>query len=165
MVEKPEVLIRYDLKPGDLGYIIYLHGHLYAKEYDFNIDFETYVAGPLTELVQRKSDRERVWVVELAGEGEIVGSIAVSEYSDEQAQLRWLLLHPRVRGNGFGKKLIEEAMGFCRNRGYSTIFLWTVDVCREAGELYKKLGFRITEEKPNEIWDEKLTDQKYERGL
>ena len=163
MKQKPEVVIRSDLKPGDLGYIIYLHGHLYDKEYGFSIDFETYVAGPLTELVQRKSDRERLWVVEL--NGEVVGSVAVSQYSDEQAQLRWLLLHPKVRGFGFGKKLIEEAMGFCRKCGYSSVILWTVDACRFAGELYLKLGFKITEEKPNEAWDKSLMDQKYEREL
>lgn len=157
------ISIRHDLRPGDLGYIIYLHGHLYKNEFGFGIDFETYVAGPLTELVQRKSENERVWVVE--NEGGIVGSVAISRNSAEQAQLRWLLLHPKVRGMGLGKKLIEKALDFCRDRGYKKLILWTVDACRVAGELYLKLGFKITEEKTNEIWDERLKDQKYERAL
>jgi N-acetylglutamate synthase-like GNAT family acetyltransferase len=160
MVEKTDVTIRHILKPGDMGYIIYLHGHLYDKEFGFSIDFETYVAGPLTELVQRKSECERVWVVEK--DGEIVGSMAISRFSTDQAQLRWLLLHPEVRGQGLAKQLIAESMEFCRKCGYSKIFLWTVDACKDAGELYLKLGFEITEEKPNEAWDDSLIDQKYE---
>jgi N-acetylglutamate synthase-like GNAT family acetyltransferase len=163
MGREPEVTIRHNLKPGEMGYIIHLHGALYLEEYNFDISFETYVAIPLAELVQRKSDKERVWVVEEGSE--IVGSMAVARHSDEESQLRWLLLHPRVRGRGIGEKLVLEAMEFSREKGYKSIFLWTVDVCKEAGELYLKLGFEITEEKPNENWEDELVAQRYERKL
>ena len=59
-----DVTIRTDLKPGDIGYVIYLHGVLYAEEYGFNHTFEPYVAGPLAEFARSHNHRERIWVVE-----------------------------------------------------------------------------------------------------
>ncbi|HYE54504.1 MAG TPA: GNAT family N-acetyltransferase, partial [Chitinophagaceae bacterium] len=44
----PQILehisIRTTLKPGDIGYVTYLHGHLYQQEYQYGISFEAYVA-------------------------------------------------------------------------------------------------------------------------
>jgi len=44
--------IRYHLKPGDIGYLTYIHGILYAKEYGYDRTFEAYVANGLAEFVQ-----------------------------------------------------------------------------------------------------------------
>ena len=79
------VLIRNDLHPGDIGTIIYLHGILYAREYDFDHTFEPYVAIPLAEFVKRQNERERVWIVEK--EGRVLGSVAIVAFSESQAQL------------------------------------------------------------------------------
>lgn len=52
--------IRTDLKPGDIGYLTYLHGVLYASEYGWDNTFEAYVAGPLAEFAKAHSNRERI---------------------------------------------------------------------------------------------------------
>ena len=157
---KPFVEIRQDLRPGDIGTIIYFHGVLYAKEYGFDHTFEPYVAKPLAEFVKSQTARERIWIAEQVGK--IAGSIAIVKSSDDEAQLRWLLLHPDVRGFGIGRALIEEALAFCRTANYSSVFLWTVSILTIATKLYQSVGFRKTEEKTRELWGTVLTEERYE---
>jgi hypothetical protein len=54
--------IRNQIKPGDIGYIIYLHGILYAEEYGFDHTFETYIAKPLAEFVLSADGRKCLWI-------------------------------------------------------------------------------------------------------
>ena len=133
------ISMRHDLRPGDVGYITYLHGILYAPEQGWDHTFDAYVAIPLAEFARSRSPGERIWIVE---DGErIVGSLAIVKFSDKEAQLRWLLLHPEVRGQGIGRKLVEEALDFCRDAGYSSVFLWTVNTFPIAAKLYQSVGF------------------------
>ena len=153
------VSIRHKIKPGDIGQIIHLHGILYAKEYGYDSSFESYVAKYLTEFASSIKAREKFWVIEK--KNEIVGSMAIVEHSKTEAQLRWLLLHPDIRGQGLGKKLMDDAIAFCRAKDYSSIFLWTEDLLKPAAKLYKSKGFQLTEEKTHEIWGTELTEQRY----
>ena len=61
------VTLRSDLRPGDLGRIILLHGTVYARECGFDHTFEAYVAGPLAEFARAASSRERLWLAERDG--------------------------------------------------------------------------------------------------
>ncbi len=155
--------IRHELKPGDIGYIIYLHGSLYFEEYGYDTSFETYVAIPLSRFAQNIKENEKIWVIEK--DTKIVGSMAIVEHSKKEAQLRWLLLHPEIRGHGLGKRLIDEAITFCRACGYSLIFLWTENLLDSATNLYSSKGFILTDEKTHKIWGSKLTEQRYEFRL
>jgi len=163
MKQNEEITIRNTIRSGDLGYLVYLHGILYAKEYGFDSSFETYVAIPLAEFIRSHTERERIWIVERRGE--IVGSVAIVKVSDRQAQLRWLLLSPELRGRGIGKRLMEEAVSFSRECGYSSLFLWTVDLLQDAARLYTLLGFHLTEEKKHRVWGVDLTEQRYDLKL
>jgi len=157
------ITIRHYLKPGDIGYITYLHGKLYAEEHGWDHTFEAYVAGPMAEFAKSHNDRQRIWIVEK--DGAIAGSVAIVEASSDQAQLRWLLLHPSARGSGLGRRLVEEATGFCRDKGYSQIFLWTVSALLAAQRLYQSAGFQLTQEHTREIWGAVVTEQRYDLKL
>ncbi len=157
------IIIRTIIKPGDTGYITFLHGKLYAEECGFDHTFEPYVAIPLSEFVKNQGPRERIWIVER--DGLVMGSVAVVKCSDGQAQLRWLLLHPELRERGIGRQLIEEALAFARRCGYSSIFLLTVDILPRAAGLYKSFGFKVTEETKTRMWGREMTEQKYELNL
>src|SRR5882672_7305056 len=108
--------IHTNFRPGDLGFVIYLHGTLYAQEYGLDRTFEGEVAARMGEFAKSfDAQKDYFAVVEL--DGSIVGSVAINGLTTDTAQLRWFLLHPSARGHGLGKKLLEDALDFCRQRG------------------------------------------------
>src|SRR5215208_5585944 len=113
-VKQNPLTIRHTLNPGDVGMITYLHGTLYAEEYGLSPEFEGYVAAGLGKFAESHDEhKERIWIAEL--NAQIVGSIAIVSHGEAVAQLRWFLIHPQARGQGLGRRLISEAMEFCRH--------------------------------------------------
>ena len=163
MNNPPSISIRTDIRPGDIGSIIYLHGRLYAEEFGFDHTFEPYVAIPLGEFVNDRTDRDGLWIVEK--EERVMGSVAIVSCPGNVAQLRWLILHPALRGSGIGRKLIERALDFCRAQRYGSVFLWTIDFLDAALRLYTSAGFKLTETKTHRIWGRELTEERYELRL
>lgn len=153
--------MRHYIESGDIGYLTYLHGILYAREYGYDQTFEAYVANGLAEFIQSfNPDKDRLWLAEM--NGEIIGSIAVVGLSRVEAQLRWFLVHPDYRGLGLGKELMKEALQFCQERKYRTVFLWTTSELSVASHLYTRFGFRKTEHKTHEIWGKRVVEERYE---
>lgn len=159
----PGIEIRNQLKPGDIGYLTYLHGTLYAEAYGWDITFEGHVALILGEFAKSHNERERIWVVEK--DGTVAGSIVIVEAFDYLAQLRCFLLHPDLRGHGIGRLLIKEALRFCKDSDYSQVFLWTGRALTVAAKLYREAGFQLTEENTHEIWNAVITEQRYDLTL
>jgi len=148
-------------RPGDIGYIIYRHGVIYANEYHLDEAFEAYVAKYMAEfVVNYDENNEKLWVVELRNE--FIGSIAIVKINDNTAQLRWLLVEPHMRNKGIGTKLMHEALTFCKNRGYRKIILGTFSDLMNARKLYEKNGFRLVESKSHPIWGQNLTEEHWE---
>ncbi|MCK9399343.1 MAG: GNAT family N-acetyltransferase [Bacteroidales bacterium] len=156
--------LRHELKPGDIGYLTYLHGILYAKEYKYDQTFEAYVAHGLVEFVKSFNPyRDRIWLAE--ANGRIVGSIAVVRTSKVETQLRWFLVHPEYRGHGLGKSLIHEALKFCKERKYNSVFLWTTSELTTASHLYAQAGFKKTDVKSHNIWGKYISEERYDLNL
>ena len=157
-----DVTIRHDLRPGDMGRVIAMHGVLYAEEYGFDHGFEAYVAETVAEFgTLARPGRDRLWVAEL--DGRLVGSIAILGRDDGAAQLRWFLVDPETRGQGLGRRLIDESLAFCRAAGYRSVYLWTVTGLDAAARLYVAAGFRKTETKPPALlWGVHLAEERYD---
>ena len=156
--------IRTDIRPGDIGYIVYLHGMLYAREYNLDHTFEGYVASGLGEFAKSFDERkDRLWIAEESGR--IVGSIAIAGQADHTAQLRWFLVHPEARGSGLGARLLRDALEFCRSSEFSSVFLWTLSDLKAAAHLYQQAGFHRTEQKTHEIWGAMRTEERYDLAL
>jgi len=157
------VTLRHDLRPGDLGTLVQLHGTIYAQEYGFDATFEAYVAGPLVQFVLSRSARDQLWVAEQTGR--VVGCIAIVGATATEAQLRWFLVDPSARGLGLGKRLLAEAVAFCEACGYESVFLWTVSALTAAARLYRSAGFDKVEEKPGRRWGVEVIEERYLRRL
>ena len=155
-----DIVIRTELRSGDLGYVTYLHGVLYQQEYGYGIEFEAYVASGLHEFYQSYDpSTNRVWVCE--HEGRMIGFLLLMNRGDS-AQLRYFLIHPDYRGIGLGRKLMENYMEFFHQCGYKHSYLWTTDELDKAARLYERHGFRLTEERESTAFGKPLKERKYE---
>ncbi len=159
-----DIRIRHNLRPGDLGYVIYLHGLLYGKEYGFGVQFETYVAEGIDEFYRCYNEtKDRVWVCE--HDGKMVGFMLLMHRERGVAQLRYFLVVPEYRGIGLGKHLMGLFIEFLRERQYKSAYLWTTNELSAAALLYKRNGFVLTEEKPSTLFGKALCEQRYDLVL
>lgn len=148
-------------QPGDVGYIIYLHGKIYREICGFDRTFEGFVAQGLGQfLVHFDPSREYLWIVET--DAEIAGSVGVSRVDDETAQLRWLLLHPRVWGQGIGRDLVQRVIDFSREKGYRRVILHTVQQLTAARNLYRSFGFQVFKSFSHCPWGVPVTEEHWE---
>ena len=158
-----DISIRTELRPGDLGYVIYLHGVLYSQEYGYGVPFESYVAKGLCEFYEKyEPKRNRVWVCE--HRHQIIGFLLLMDRG-KAAQLRYFLIEPEYRGIGLGSKLLNLYMDFLRKCGYKESYLWTTHELFTAAALYRRLGFELTEEKESITFGKPLREQRYDLRL
>ena len=156
-----DIRIRTTLKPGDLGYVIYRHGKLYGDEYNYDIVFETYVALAIHEFYKNYNPEiDRVWICE--HDNRMVGFLLLMHRENSVAQLRFFFIEPEYRGIGLGKKLMELYMDFLREKGYMSSYLWTTDELPSAASLYKRHGFKLTEERQSTAFGKPLKEQRYD---
>ena len=141
--------IRNELRPGDIGRIVQLHGTAYDP-LSFGLAFEAFVARTLAEFFLDDGGRGRIWLAER--DGRLAGCTAIVHRPDRQAQLRWVLLDESARGRGLGRRLVESALNYCRAQGMTGIFLETTDGLDASSALYESLGFRVTDARETELW-------------
>jgi GNAT superfamily N-acetyltransferase len=160
-IKLDEVSIRTALKPGDLGYVIHRHGKIYGDEYGYSVSFESYVAGGLYEFYKGyHPSKDRVWIAE--HDQRIIGFLLLMHRDEEVAQLRYFYIESEYRGIGLGRKLMSLYMEFLRSCGYKSSYLWTTDELSAAATLYKREGFKLTEEKASTAFGKPLKEQRYE---
>lgn len=159
-----DVVIRHELQPGDIGDIIKLHGVLYAKEFAYNVEFEKYVVETFYEFLPTYDPaKDRFWLA--TWHGELVGLLAIIHRGKAKAQLRWFLIQPAFRGIGLGKKLLDEAMAYCRKKAFREVYLLTTHQQDKAAKLYTRAGFVKTGTEPQGMWGHNLYEERYDLKL
>jgi ribosomal protein S18 acetylase RimI-like enzyme len=65
------------------------------------------------------------------------GEVFADEYDSE---VNLFILSPSLRGQGYGRELMNRYMKFCRNNDLDNVFLWTTTDCNF--HFYERYGFK-----------------------
>ncbi|MEV4113588.1 helix-turn-helix domain-containing GNAT family N-acetyltransferase [Nonomuraea sp. NPDC049695] len=153
----------YVIRPprtGDLGWVAFRHGDLYAREYGWGTGFEQLVARIVGEL---DFSRDAGWIAEV--DGERAGCVFCVREDETTAKLRMLLVEPSARGLGIGRRLVEECLRHARAEGYKRMTLWTRDCLVSARRIYQAAGFELESEEAGTENGVEVTEQVWSRDL
>jgi GNAT superfamily N-acetyltransferase len=162
----PDVQIVRGYIPGSLGRVAELHGTYYNQHWGFGLFFEAKVATELAAFLGRYDEQKDGFWTALVG-GRIEGSITIDgvHAGAEGAHLRWFIMSDVLRGKGLGDRLMNTAIGFCRDRRYGRIYLWTFEGLDAARHLYEKNGFKLVEQHKGSQWGREVNEQRFELEL
>jgi N-acetylglutamate synthase-like GNAT family acetyltransferase len=158
-----DLRIRTAGEPGDLGEVTALHGRLYAREYGMDQAMEAYCGEGICRFALDRAeigpDVGQMWVAE--SEGRVLGSIAMLA-EEGMGRLRWLLLHPDLRGRGAGRELVQVSLDYARERGFPGVFLTTIAGLDAAHHIYHAAGFELTASSPVAKWGIETSEQRFD---
>lgn len=150
--------------PGDLGWVIHLHGLLYAAEYGWDATFEALVARIVADYAAgHDPDREHAWIADV--DGRPAGCVLCVRKDETTAQLRLLLVEPAARGLGLGRQLVDECISFASAAGYSELMLWTNDVLTAARHIYERAGFQLDQQQAHHSFGHDLVGQTWRLAI
>jgi GNAT superfamily N-acetyltransferase len=108
--------------------------------------WDAYVTN-IVELVRVRDDRSLLLVAETAGE--VIGAVTFLPDASHEgfglptdwAGFRALAVHPRARGAGIGRALVEHCADRARELGAGAVGIHTASFMETAGPFYEALGF------------------------
>jgi GNAT superfamily N-acetyltransferase len=151
-------------RPGDLGWVVMVHGETYAQQFGWDADFEALVARIVADYADdHDPEREAAWIAEV--DGERVGCVFCVAADASTAQLRILLVQPAARGHGLGRRLVETCLDFARSAGYRRMTLWTNDVLVSARRIYEASDFALIGQDRHHSFGQDLVGQTWARDL
>jgi len=160
-----DIQIKKGYQPGAIGRISELHGVYYHENWGFGLYFEAKVASELSEFLSRYDEKhDGIWLAE--ENGRIQGAIVIDgiHAKERGAHLRWFILSDALRGKGAGRRLINKALDFCREKGFQTVCLWTFEGLDSAKRLYEDAGFKLIKQKRGVQWGVAVNEQYFLLG-
>ena len=130
---------------------------------EFYIGISSFMIDSLLKFIGNFDDgRDGLWVA--TKDGIFAGSVAIDGQNagTDGARLRWFIVAPEFQNAGIGKKLIAQAVEFCRKKKYPKIFLWTFEGLDAARWLYEQEKFRLSEAHDVDQWGQHIKEQKFE---
>ena len=152
MGEKEHVVIE-PATEADLDELSEMLGELFAQEGDFRPDKEKQLRG--LRLIFEQPSRGRVFV--LRQNGAIVGMINLL-FTISTAEggfvivLEDLVVHKKYQGKGYGRKLLQHAIDFAKQKNFLRVTLLTDRPENVAQEFFRHHGFVESSMIPMRLW-------------
>ena len=149
---------------SDIEYVISRHKTLYYAERHLSGTFSSYVDEIVYRFVEQfdpKTDCLKI----LECNGVPAGSIAIARADDDTAQLRFFMLEPEMRQRGYGNRLMNMALDFCRQKGYKKVFLLTITAQVVARHVYETHDFYKTGTYDKSEWGTGVVEERWELDL
>lgn len=149
---------------SDIEYVISRHKTLYYAERHLSNVFFDYVDNIVYQFANNfnfKTDCLNI----LECNGNPAGSIAIAKVDNETAQLRFFMLEPEMRGRGYGNKLMDIALDFCREKKYKHVFLLTISAQIIARHIYECRGFQKTASYDKSEWGEGVVEERWDLDI
>ena len=130
--------------PGLIGVVSALFGRAISASHGVDWTLDAMIAEQQCEFFRRfDPERDCVWVVMRDGlpQGALTIDGPRPEAGREAARLRFFILDESLRGRGLGRGMVSEAMRFCHDRRYRSVFLTTLPGLDAATRLYTEHGF------------------------
>lgn len=144
----------------DADYIINSHYEIYNKEFKYDLSFRDFIQERVKSLIKRSDPKENIWILEVDGKPN--GSICIQKVNEDIAQLGLFLVEPGVRGTGYGNRLVQTAIDFCKEIGFKKIILWTNSELISARRIYTKNGFELKETRNQILSNKELIEERWE---
>ncbi len=96
------------------------------------------------------SGKGKFWVAII--DSKVIGTVAIQDIGNQIATLRRMFVLIGYHGDGTGQKLLDHALHFAKDQGFTKIILNTHELMHRAHRFYEKNGFKRvgkTEDKYN----------------
>lgn len=108
---------------------------------EFCADQTAYPADDLQRLSEAYRGPDGIFLV-AEDAGRIVGTCGVKAEDSHTAILRRLFVESSCRGKGIGHGLLQEALAFCRRKGFKDVMIRTSTRMEQAIRLCRAMGFQ-----------------------
>jgi GNAT superfamily N-acetyltransferase len=118
--------------------VLALIGSIFA-EYGLSFDPEGYDADLTRIATTYRGAGGDFWVLE--HDGHVVGTVAVVPLSSADVEIKRVYLDASLRGQGWGRRLVEHALAWACGHGHRRARLWSDVKFTRAHVMYERLGF------------------------
>ena len=126
-------------QPSDVPQVIQLVTSILQKE--FSKDQSVYPADDLEQIPAMVTAPQSVFLV-AEEDRRLVGTCGVRADSSTTAILRRLFVDSAHRGKGVGSQLLQQALAFCREKGFREVVIRTSTNMESAIRLCRAKGFK-----------------------
>jgi DNA-binding MarR family transcriptional regulator/GNAT superfamily N-acetyltransferase len=162
--DRPPAFAMRTFRPGDMGLLVSRQAILYHEVYGWNANIEVNESEVVAAFLKNFTPgRDQCWVAEI--DGEMAGSILITDEGEGLSRLRLLYAEPWAQGLGIGSALVRECLEFARKVGYVRMTLWTHSILVAARRIYAREGFRLVATEDHDTFGPMLTGEIWEIDL